>query len=224
MTPLDETLTATRRRASGPLGILAILAILGANLALAPLGAVLVLLWARWSRTPWSKLGFVRPRSVARDLALGVALGAAFKLVMKAVVMPLFGADPINRAYHFLAGNSSALPGMFVTLVVVAGFGEETVYRGFLFERLRRYFGRSTLATILIVVLTSAFFGSIHYPEQGLDGAEQAMVTGLVFGTAFAATGRIWPVMAAHAAFDITALAIIYFDLEPIVAHLVFHR
>ncbi len=52
---------------------------------------------------------------------------------MKAVVMPLFGADPINRAYHFLAGNRAALPRAFYLMVVGGGFGEETVFRGFFF-------------------------------------------------------------------------------------------
>jgi len=48
------------------------------------------------------------------------------------------------------------------------------------------------------------------------------MLTGLVFGTIFAVTGRIFMLMVAHAAFDLTALAIIYWDLETKVAHLVF--
>jgi membrane protease YdiL (CAAX protease family) len=222
VTAHNESVAAERRRAVGLLGIPAVVVILGANLTLAPLGAGLVLLWARWSGTPWRELGFVRPRSVARDLALGVALGASLKLAMKAVVMPLLGADPINRAFHFVAGNPSALPGMIFASVVVAGIGEEIVYRGFLFERLRKLFGRGALATALILVVTSAFFASIHYPEQGLAGAQQATFTGLVFGAIFLATGRIWTVMVAHAVFDITAVALIYFDLEDVVAHLVF--
>jgi len=43
-----------------------------------------------------------------------------------------------------------------------------------------------------------------------------------VFGGVFAVTGRIWPLVWAHAAFDVTAVAIIYWDLESRVAHLVF--
>jgi hypothetical protein len=86
----------------------------------------------------------------------------------------------------------------------------------------RRLFGRSGLATTLIVVLTSGFFASIHYPEQGLAGAEQATVTGLVFATVFAVTGRLWTGMAAHAVYDLTAVAMIYLDLESTVAHFVF--
>jgi hypothetical protein len=44
----------------------------------------------------------------------------------------------------------------------------------------------------------------------------------LTKGTIFAITGRIWLVMCAHAAFDLTALAIIYWNLESKVAHFVF--
>ena len=49
------------------------------------------------------------------------------------------------------------------------------------------------------------------------------MITGLVFGTIFAITGRIWLLMVAHAAFDLTALAIIYWDRAR-VAHVIFNR
>ena len=53
-------------------------------------------------------------------------------------------------------------------------------------------------------------------------GVEQATIVGLVFGTIFAVTGRIWMLIVAHAAFDLTALAMIYWNLESTVAHLVF--
>jgi membrane protease YdiL (CAAX protease family) len=74
----------------------------------------------------------------------------------------------------------------------------------------------------LIVLLTAGWFGLVHYPVQGLAGAEQATIVGLVFGTIFAVTGRIWMLMFAHAAFEMTALAMIYWNLESKVAHLVF--
>ena len=73
-----------------------------------------------------------------------------------------------------------------------------------------------------IVLLTSAWFGLIHYQVQGLPGAEQAAITGLVFGTIFAIRGRIWMLVFAHAAFDVNAVLIIYWRLESYVAHLVF--
>jgi membrane protease YdiL (CAAX protease family) len=106
-------------------------------------------------------------------------------------------------------------------MIVGAGFGEETLFRGYMFERFGKLFGTGAWARTLVVLLTSAWFGLDHYAVQGLAGAEQATIVGLVFGTMFAATGRIWILMFAHAAFDLTALAIIYWDLESRVAHLI---
>jgi membrane protease YdiL (CAAX protease family) len=212
---------AAKLRGFGPLGILAILFI-AAGQILAPLSAVLVLVWTRLSRTPWREIGYIRPKSWIGSLALGIAFGIALKFLMKAIVMPLLGANPINQAYHYLVGNPAALPGAVWTMIVVGGFGEETVFRGYLFERLGKLFGASLTARIVIVLVTAALFASLHYFDQGLAGAQQATITGLVFGTVFAITGRIWMLMCAHAAFDLTAVAMIYWNLESRVAHLIF--
>jgi uncharacterized protein len=212
---------AARLRGFGPLGILAILVILASNV-LKPLSAILVLLWAWRSRTPWREIGYVRPKSWIITVAIGIVFGVAFKFLMKAIVMPFLGADPINPAYHYLTGNRAALPGMLYTMIVVAGFGEETVFRGWMFERLGKLFGSGVWAKTLIVLLTTVLFGLAHYADQRLAGLEQAMITGLVFGTIFAITGRIFMLMVAHAAFDLTAVAIIYWNLESQVVHFIF--
>jgi CAAX protease family protein len=219
--PSDDRLAAALR-GFGPLGLLAVLVILAGNAVVAPFSAVLVLLWAWRSRTPWHEIGYVRPRSWIGSLAVGLAFGIALKFLMKALVMPLLGADPINQPFHYLVGNRAALPAMLFAVIVGAGFGEETVYRGYLFERLGKLLGPGAGAKSLIVLITAVGFGLIHYPVQGLAGTQQATIVGLVFGTIFAVTGRIWMLMCAHAAFDLTALAIIYWNLESEVARLIF--
>jgi len=210
-------------RGFGPLGILSVLAVfltgnvvIGSILSI-PVGAILVLMWARRSRTPWREIGFSRPRSWIGVVAAGLALGVGFKLLMKSVVMPLLGAGPINQAYHFLAGNRAMLPAAAWTLLA-AGFSEETMFRGFAFERLRKLLGAGRLVMPAIVLLTSLPFGLVHYGIQGLAGVQQATIVGLVFGSIYALTGRIWMPMIAHTAFDLTALGIIYWDLESAVA------
>jgi membrane protease YdiL (CAAX protease family) len=45
---------------------------------------------------------------------------------------------------------------------------------------------------------------------------------GLAFGTIFAVTRQIWLSMVAHAAYDLMAIAIIYWNVESTMAHLVF--
>jgi membrane protease YdiL (CAAX protease family) len=217
----DDRLAAALR-GFGPFGILAILIILAGNFLIIPLSAALVLLWARLSRTPWREIGYVRPKSWIGSLAVGIALGCAFKLAMKAIVMPLLGANPINQAYHFLVGNTDALPGMLYLIIVGAGFGEETLFRGYGFERLGKLLGSGAWAKTFIVLFTSAWFALIHYPFQGLAGTEQAAIVGLLFGTIFAITGQIFMLIIAHIAFDLTALAIIYWNVEAEVAHFIF--
>lgn len=210
-------------RGFGPLGILAMVVILLAgNVGPVPLGGILALVWAWRSCTPWREIGYVKPESWARTIALGIAFGIAFKFLMKTIVMPLFGAAPTNAAFQYLVGNKAALPEALWSVAVVAAFGEETVMRGFLFERLGKLFGPGVWVKALIVVISAAVFGLAHYSLQGLAGVLQGAVVGLVHGAIFAVTGRLWFLIVAHAAFNVTAIALIYWNLESAVAQLVF--
>lgn len=213
---------AARLRGFGPLGILAILIILGGNFVVTPLSAVLILIWAKISDTPWRELGFVRPRSWAKTIAIGIVFGVAFKFTMKALVMPLLGAPPINWAYHFVTGNPEAVVPMLYVIIVTAGFGEEVLYRAWMFERLGKLFGQSAIAKGAIVLITACLFAAAHYPGQGWPGVQQAFVVGAVFASIFAVTGQIFLLMIAHTAFDLTALWMIYYDLETPIAHFIF--
>jgi membrane protease YdiL (CAAX protease family) len=213
---------AVSLRGFGPLGTLAILLILAGNVFLAPLGAVLVLVWARWSHTPWREIGYAPPASWIDSVFIGIVFGVAFKLLLKSIVMPLLGAPAANQAYHYLVGNTAALTGLLFAVTIRGGFGEETLFRGYLFERLGKLFGSGAWAKTAMVLLTTGLFAPLHYFDQGLPGVQQATITGITFGAIFAITNRIWVPMAAHAAFDVTALMIIYGNLESSVAHLFF--
>ncbi len=217
---------AEQLRGFGPAGLAAVLiVVLAGTVTLGPvavpLGGLLALAWAKWSATPWAEIGYRPPRSRLGSVAGGIGLGIVLKLLMKAVVMPLLGAGPINPAYHYLAGNRALLPAA-VWAMLMAGFGEETVFRGFLFERFGKLFGSDRGARVVILLATSLLFGLAHFRDQGLAGVEQAIVTGLAFGTMFALTDSLWMPICAHAAFDLTALAIIYLNVEADIAHLIF--
>ena len=60
-------------------------------------------------------------------------------------------------------------------------------------------------------------------PQSDRDRrSQQAAVVGLVYGTLYAVEGRLWLPMVVHAAFDIAAVALIYWQWESAVAHLLF--
>jgi membrane protease YdiL (CAAX protease family) len=221
----DTAAPATLRdslRGYGPAAIVVTIAIVAAAVVQTVVAAVLILLWAWLSKTPWAEIGYARPKSWIGGALIGIVFGIAFKIVMKALVMPLFGAPAVNPVYHFLAGNLGLTLEFAAIVVVAVGWAEETVYRGWLFERLEKLLGRSTGATILIVLLSSAIFGAAHYQGQALAGVEQAVVVGLVFAIIYAITRKLWMLAWAHTAFDLTAAAMIYFDAETRISHLVF--
>jgi membrane protease YdiL (CAAX protease family) len=93
----------------------------------------------------------------------------------------------------------------------LAAFGEEVVMRGFLFERGRRLLGSGTGAKMLIVLVTSIVFGAGHYSLQGLAGAQNATIMGVMFGVLYVSTGRLWLPVVTHSAFNLAGLTLIYF-------------
>jgi membrane protease YdiL (CAAX protease family) len=212
-------------RPDGAIGILITISVVIAAIFLygTRAAAPLVLLWAWWTQTPWRDLGLERPTSWARAIVGGVLAGILAKLFMKAIVMPLLGAPDVNPDYRHFVGNTAALPGLIAYMVVVAGFGEEIISRGFMFDRLGHLLGTSRNARIAAVLITSVIFGVAHYPEQQWIGAAHAFIVALMVGTYFVITRSLWPVIVMHAVFDICAVLIVYYDLEAAVANAVFH-
>jgi membrane protease YdiL (CAAX protease family) len=111
---------------------------------------------------------------------------------------------------------------VLAAVLVSAAFGEEVFFRGYMFERLGKLLGRGKVALPATILLSTTLFALAHYHDQRLPGVEQAAVTGLVFGAIYAWRKQLWAVIIAHAAFDLTAIALIYWGWEGPVAHLLF--
>jgi len=208
MTPSSSSAERFRAQLTGfgPVGVLStVIIVLTGNL----IGPALILAWAVTTRTPWRDLGFARPRSWWLMAPLGIVLGIALRYLIK-LAMPLLGFYPSNM-YQYLRGNTAALPGMIFMVVVGAGFGEETVWRGFLFQRFRRLMGSGVWARRAILLITSVAFGFAHLHDQGWRGVAQSSMTGLVFGGLYLGTGNIFLPMIVHAVFDLAAVVLIYY-------------
>jgi membrane protease YdiL (CAAX protease family) len=65
-------------------------------------------------------------------------------------------------------------------------------------------------------------FGLAHYADQGMAGVVQAVITGFVFGAVYMVRKEIVSPMITHAVFDVTAVLLIYWNLEASVAHEIF--
>ena len=80
------------------------------------------------------------------------------------------------------------------------GWAEEVIVVGFLFTRLRQL----KVSPIAAVILTSLLRGLYHL-YQGFGAGLGNLAMGLVFGYVYVRTGRLWPLIVAHALIDAVA-------------------
>jgi membrane protease YdiL (CAAX protease family) len=93
--------------------------------------------------------------NLPRQILIGVAIACAMFAVV--VLLPLaFGV----RAFGGGASSPAGLALMTVKALIFVGFGEEIVFRGYLFERFQEAAGSDVWA----VMITAALFGLWHYP------------------------------------------------------------
>ena len=191
------------------LGVLITLAIL---LAGNILGAVLVSVWAYWSRTPLKEIGVVHERHWLLVAIFAALAGTVLKVAVKAV-LPVLGLEPVSPAYRYLTGNVAAVWQLMPSILIGAGIGEELIWRGFLFSRLRTWFKPARYADVGIVAVSSVLFALAHYADQGTAGVVQAFITGVCFGPVYMWRRSLLAPILMHTAFDLTAVALIYFNV-----------
>ena len=90
------------------------------------------------------------------------------------------------------------------------GLYEELACRGYLIPRIETLFG-STWKSILF---SSILFALLHI-SKGITGVVTSGLLGVIWGIAFCATRRIWPVVIAHALWDYVVATHLYSLLPP---------
>lgn len=88
---------------------------------------------------------------------------------------------------------------MSVLIFVLAGLGEELVWRGYALPRVAALLGDGWAAWLAALLLVNVGFGLAHL-YQGLPGVIEATVGGIAYGALYLATGRnlIAPMIAFH--------------------------
>ncbi len=151
-------------------------------------------------------------RAVWMSLVVFVAALAAF--VVGAIVMANIlgmpeGAD--MSGYNYLRGN---LPMLILTLVgvyIVASFGEEVIYRGFLINRIAELGSGGKAAWRLAVVISAVVFGLVHF-DWGLFGMVETGFMGLALGVSYLVVKRnLWVMILAHGYMDTILMLQMYF-------------
>ena len=181
---------------------------------------LLALVWIslRLRHATWCRIGFFWPTNWQRALALGLVVGTTFQLASLYAVEPLLarltGARPDASLFGSLAGN---VPMLVITLAIVwtlAALGEELVFRGYLFNRLRDLLGER--ASVVCAIIASLAFGLSH-AYQGTSGIVDNILAGLVFAAVYSVTGEnlVAPIIA-HGSYDTIGAVLIFLRKYPV--------
>jgi membrane protease YdiL (CAAX protease family) len=140
----------------------------------------------------------------SRDASSGIVLsiGSWILVFVLSIVFSHLGSNDVD----FLP---KALPLWFrvvdaLLIAFTAGITEEVVVRGYAQTRLEQL----RAPTAVILLLPTGLWAALHL-YQGVGPAVTILCLGLVYALYFHRTRRLWPLVVAHAAFDLTQLVLI---------------
>lgn len=162
----------------------------------------------------WSDLGLCAGPQwkvlVLAGMCAGIAMETLGLFVTQPMLVKLTGQHPDLTDYRDLVGNPDLLFRLIVGAWVIAAFGEELVWRGYLMNRLADLFGRDKIGWAVTLVLVSMAFGLAH-AGQGWTGVVENIVDGALLGLLYLLSGRnlLVPIVA-HGVADTVDCLIIF--------------
>jgi len=174
-------------------------------------------LWAiKWD---WSWFGLGKIKWAA---SIGPAIGFTLLIIllndmlMEPLTEIIFNEHVDLSNFDGMRGNILNLLIMLTIIWVMAAFGEEFFYRGYIMRRLAFLFGDSNFAWILAAVFSSTVFGLTH-AYQGISGMVTTGLVGFVLSMAFCKNRQNLVVaMLTHGIYDTYGIFLIYFSKERI--------
>jgi len=173
----------------------------------------------RLRRVQWKQIGFTRYRTWATTLVLGASYGVGLELFdlfgKQPFLTHLMGKPPDLSNFPAVRGNFKSALVIIALIWIVAAFGEELVYRGYLMNRIADL-GRGTrTAWIVSLFLISALFGFSHY-QQGITGMIEEGSDGLILGLMYLGYRRNLAIpIVAHGVCDTIDIALLFLGKYP---------
>lgn len=164
----------------------------------------------------WRDVGLAAPTRWPRAITIGVVLGIGMEIFSTFVTVPLFtrltGQPPELSEFRFVVGNVRALMLVLLANWILAAFGEELAYRGYVMSRIADAVRGNW---IVALAAGSIYFGWGH-EAQDITGVIQESLAGLVLGIAYLASrGNLTVPIVAHGTANTVAFFLIYFDRYP---------
>jgi membrane protease YdiL (CAAX protease family) len=150
-----------------------------------------VSLWTR--RIGWRGVGLRLFRNWKTTMWLGVLAGVlleAFELFVSQPFLVKVLHKPADLSIFSEITGNLKITLIYIALAwIMAAFGEEMVYRGYLMNRVADLFNRTHGAFLISLIVVHAGFGLAH-AYQGVTGILDEGLMGLLLGIIYLRTGR----------------------------------
>jgi hypothetical protein len=147
--------------------------------------------------------------------ACGIALELFDLFGKQRLLTRLLGKPPDLSSFSEVHGNLKYALLIIGLIWVIAAFGEELFYRGYLMNRVADLGKGSRTAWVLSLILTSAVFGLAHY-QQGLTGIFEEGSDGLILGVIYLVFRRNLAVpIVAHGVCDTIDIVLLFLGTYP---------
>jgi len=182
---------------------------------------LLLLAWVslRLRGVQWRQIGFTRYRTWTQTLLYGFACGIALELFdlfgKQRLLTRLLGKPPDLSSFPEVHGNLKYALLIIGLTWVIAAFGEELFYRGYLMNRVADLGKGSRTAWVLSLILTSVLFGLAHH-QQGLTGIIEEGSDGLILGVIYLVFRRNLAIpIVAHGVCDTIDIVLLFLGTYP---------
>jgi membrane protease YdiL (CAAX protease family) len=189
-----------------------------------PLGRgpwLLALGWAslHFRKIGWRGVGLKWYRSWKATVAIGLGCGVLLELfelfVSQPVLVRFIGKKADLSQFHDLSGNLKETALYILLVWIVAAFGEEMIYRGYLMNRVADLLNCKRNAWIVSLIAVHVVFGLAH-SYQGLTGVIDEGLMGVLLAAIYLRTGRNLAVpIVAHGVQDSIDLILIFAGRYP---------
>jgi membrane protease YdiL (CAAX protease family) len=180
---------------------------------------VLFTLWAiKWD---WSYFGIQR-NSFVKTFLKSIFYTLLIILVNDVFFQPaieLFFGETDLAALDGIKGNIVNYLIFLLIMWVVAAFGEEFLYRGYMTKRLAIAFGNTQKAWAVAILVSSVVFGFAHL-YQGISGVISTGFVAIIFGVIFYRNPKnLWVGILTHGIYDVFGITMIFFDKERVITN-----
>ncbi|MBE9469294.1 MAG: CPBP family intramembrane metalloprotease [Bacteroidetes bacterium] len=174
----------------------------------------LITFWAK--RWDWNYFGLSKPnwgKSIIRGILYAIGIFLIVDVIIQPILENLLGEIDL-QSFDGIKGNFINYIILSLFMWIVAGFGEEFLFRGYIVKRLAIIFGDTNYSWFMSVIITSIIFGLAHI-YQGTSGVITTGIIGFIMGMIFFRHRKNLSIaMFTHGFYDMIGITLLYFGEE----------